>query len=332
MQAFDGQHKIKSGVIELALQITPSGSTSITKPIEVSFGGPFMDTGVGKLPESDFTIAISAQGHRGALQVISAAGKGFITVSGQSYRMPAATFKNLESGFGSIASSGGASSGNSGNAKSAKGAFAALGIKPLDWLVRPQIVGTTMLGGVKTTRVRAGLNATAMLHDLSKLIGETSKFGVSSTSSSVPHSISSATQRRIAHALGSPSFNVWTGSADKLIRKLTLTASIPVTGQTRTELGGMRSATVTLDFEYRDLNRPQTITAPSATKPYSVFRAEVTNLLDQVGNSLNPGTSTGTSTTGTGAASAADQRYTRCINDAKGDVSKMQKCGSLLGG
>ncbi len=275
VQAFDGQDKIKSGVIELALQITPSGSTSITKPIELAFGGPFMDTGVGKLPESDFTIAISAQGHRGALQVISAAGKGFITVNGQSYKMPAASFKKLESGFGSLASSG-ASSGNSGSAKSAKGAFAALGIKPLDWLVRPQIVGTAMLGGVKTTRVRAGVNATAMLHDFSKLIGDTSKFGVSSTSGSLPHSISPATQRRIARALGSPSFNVWTGSADKLIRKLTLTASIPVTGQTRTELGGMRSASVTLDFEYRDLNQPQTISAPTSTKPYSVFRTEVT--------------------------------------------------------
>jgi hypothetical protein len=285
-----------------------------------------MNMGTGKLPESDFTISISAEGHQGALQVISADGKGYITVSGQSYRMPASSYKSLESGLGSLASSGTAS------AKSGQGALSKLGIKPLDWLIRPQIVGSATVGGVATKHLRAGLDATAMLQDFSRLLGKVGSLGVSAASS-LPTSISSATQRSVARALGSPSFNVWTGAADKLIRKLTVSATVPVTGATRTALGGMRSATLTLGFGYSRVNQPQTITVPTTTKPYSVFRTEFSTILEEIESGVvggSDGSDTGTSTTGGSGGTATDQKYTQCITAAAGDVAKMQKCSKLL--
>jgi hypothetical protein len=328
-QTFDGHHGISSGVISLDLRVVPSGSSSIKGPIELAFGGPFVNKGAGKLPASDFTISISAEGHRGALQVISADGKGYITVSGQSYRMPASSYKSLESGLGSLASSGTAS-----GAKSSQSAFSKLGIKPLDWLVHPKVVGSATVGGVATTHVRGGLDSTAMLQDLSKLLGNTSSLGVSAANS-LPTSISAATQRSIARALGTPSFNVWTGTADKLIRKLAVSAVVPVTGATRTALGGMRSATVTLGFEYSRVNQPQTITVPTKTKPYSVFRTQFSTILEEiesglVGGSTGSGSDTGTGTTGATGGTATDQKYTHCITAAAGDVAKMQKCSKLL--
>ena len=38
---FEGNHKIDSGNINLALTIDPTGSTSVSGPIKLSFGGPF---------------------------------------------------------------------------------------------------------------------------------------------------------------------------------------------------------------------------------------------------------------------------------------------------
>lgn len=321
VQTFHGHHAITSGVVTLDLKVVPSGSSTIKGPIEVTFGGPFMNQGIGKLPESDFTISISAQGHRGALQVISADGRGYITVGGQSYLMPKASFKSLESGFGSLASSG-----TDANPKS--GAFSSLGIKPLGWLIHPRIVGTGSVGGVATTRIRAGLDTAAMLADFSRVLGRTGSLGISGTGS-LPHSISASTRRAIAHALGTPSFNVWTGTADKLIRRLTVSATVPVTGPTRTALGDMRSAALTLGFEYSHVNQPQTITVPTATKPYSVFRAEVSAVLQQIEGALLTG-SLGPGTGTTAPGSSADQKYTRCITAANGDVAKMQKCSKLL--
>lgn len=331
VETFDGHHGISSGVLTLDLRLDPTGSSTITGPIELAFGGPFMNRGAGKLPESDFTIAISAEGHVGSLQVISADDKGYITVSGQSYRLPASSYKSLESGFGSLASAGGSGSG------STKSALSKLGIKPLDWLIDPRIVGHATVNGVATTRIRAGLDVTAVLADLSKLLGKAGSLGVSGTSS-LPQSISAGTQRSIAHALGSPTFNLWTGTADRLIRKLTVSAVVPVTGATRTEFGGMRSAKVTFGFEYSDVGQPQTITVPTSTKPYSVFRTEFAAVLEEIESGLVSGSSgsdSGTSTSGgsggaaSGSSSAA-QKYAQCITASKGVVAKMQKCAKLL--
>jgi hypothetical protein len=321
VQTFEGHHGISSGVITLDLRVVPRGSSSIKGPIELAFGGPFVNKGAGKLPESDFTISITAEGHVGALQVISADGKGYITVSGQSYKLPASSYKSLESGLGSFASSGTGSGSGSG-----KSAFAKLGIKPLAWLLRPQIVGKATIDGVATTQVTAGLDAAAMLRDFSKLLGKAGSLGVSATSS-LPQSISASTQHSIAHALGTPSFNLWTGNTDKLIHKLTVSAVVPVTGGTRTELGGMRSAAVTLGFGYSRVNQPQTITVPTSTKPYSVFRTKFAAILSEIESGLISG-STGSSTTS--STGGSDQKYTQCITAAKGVVAKMQKCAKLL--
>ncbi len=320
VQAFTGRHSITSGVITLGVRLLPQGSSTIRGPIVVSFGGPFMNRGANRLPESDFAISISAEGHTGALHVISAAGRGYITVGGQSYRMPSSSFKSLESGFGSLAASGSGSSAGS--------AFSSLGIEPLRWMIRPRIAGSGSVDGVGTTVVRAGLDSAAMLRDLSRVLGRTGSLGISGTGS-LPHSISAATQQAIARALGSPSLSVWTGTRDKLIRRITVSATVPVTGATRTELGGMRSAAITLSLQYSHVNQPQRITVPSATKPYSAFREQVSAVLHEIESAVL----TGSAGTGTGASGgpSTDQRYRNCITAAHGDVARMQKCAKLLG-
>jgi len=196
----------------------------------------------------------------GSLQVISADGKGYITVSGQSYR----SGHQLQEPRVGVRLAGLIGTGS--GAASGRGVFSTLGIKPLAWLVRPQIVGKATVEGVATTRVRAGLDATAMLQDFSRLLGKAGSLGVSGASS-LPQSISPGTQRSIAHALGSPSFNLWTGTADKLIRKLTISAVVPVTGATRTALGGMRSANVTLASSTAGSTSPRRSARPRAPSP-----------------------------------------------------------------
>lgn len=316
-------------MITLSLAVAPAGSSTITRPLELSFGGPFTIAGGGRPPQSDFTIAISAQGHRAGLQVISADGRGYITLSGQSYRMPASSFAKLQSGFGSLAGSSGAAR------KSSSDTLGKLGIRPLDWLTNPRVVGTATINGAATTRISAGVDTQALLADLNKLLAKAGSLTGGSGAGALPQSISAADQRRIAAALGSPRLSVWTGTADKVIRKLTVTARIPVTGRTRSLLGGMTKAVVTFDFEYSHLNQPQTIVAPSASQPYSVFRAKVSTFLQEIQGglstgSLNGSAGTGTTQSGTGTSASAAQQYTNCITAAKGDVSKMQKCSKLL--
>src|ERR1700733_732528 len=70
-QTFGGGHSVKSGVLDLGLTFTPTGSSTLTSPITLSIHGPFQSRGSGALPASDFTLSITALGHHGSFGVVS---------------------------------------------------------------------------------------------------------------------------------------------------------------------------------------------------------------------------------------------------------------------
>jgi hypothetical protein len=348
-QTFSGTHTVSSGNLSFGLTITPSGSSSLTSPISLSFGGPFQSLGAGKLPKSNFAVTISAQGAKGTIGILSTGTAGYVTLQGTSYQLPAATFQKLESSFAQIASTPGASQG------STTGTFSKLGIHPLDWLENPAVVGSETVAGAATTHIRANVNVSSLLADLNTFLSKASSLGVTGAGK-LPTSISSATRQKIAGEVQSPSFDVWTGTSDKTVRKLTIGLTVPVTGTLSTQLGGLSSAQIQLTMQYAQLNQPQTISAPTTVRPYSEFATQLKALLTSVQGVASTATSgaagatsgtTGTSTaestpttitpaTGaTGATagqSAKVKRYGQCLAAAHADVAKMQRCASLING
>jgi hypothetical protein len=335
-QTFGGTHKVSSGKLNLTLTIDPSGSSTLTTPITISFGGPFQTRGQGKLPASNFTLSANAMGQRTSLGILSTGTTGYVTFQGTSYQLPAATFQKLESSFAQLAASPGATNGS--------GTLAKLGIQPRRWLTHPTIVGTETVGGAQTTHIHAGVNVPALLSDLNTLLGKASSLGVSGTGA-VKSGLSAATRRRIAAEVRNPSVDVWTGTSDRTVRRLAIALTLPVTGATSTQHGGMGSADIGLTMQYSDLNQPQTITAPATVRPYSEFQSKVAafvqSLQGAAGGMLGgSGGASGGGSTGAGAAgstaspsaSAASsvQKYSQCIQAAGGDVAKMQKCASFL--
>lgn len=340
-QTFSGSHKVTSGKLALSLTIDPAGSNSLSGPITLSFGGPFQTRGAGKLPESNFTVSGSALGRSLSLGILSTGTAGYVTLQGTSYQMPQATFQKLESSFAQLGTSG-SGSGSSTLSK--------LGIQPLHWLTNPTVVGNENVGGAQTTHIHAGVNVSVLLSDLSTALQRSSSLGVSGTSA-LKSGLPAATRQKIAAAIKHPSVDVWTGTSDHTIRRLTINLTLPVTGSVSSQLGGMTSADISLTMQYSDLNQPQTITAPKTVRPYSEFQAKVGAFVQQLqgaaggvlgsGSSSSGGTSSGGTSTGsssgstgsssTGSSSSSVSKYSQCIQQAAGDVGKMQKCASLLG-
>jgi hypothetical protein len=119
------------------------------------------------------------------------------------------------------------------------------------------------------------------------------------------------------------------------MRRLLIRLTIPVTGTLSSELGGLRAADVGLSIQYANLNQPQTITAPQTVRPYAEFASKITTIVRAFETSLQGGgtlgNSGGASSNGGSAGSAANvQRYSQCIQAAGNDVSKMERCASLL--
>lgn len=342
-QTFSGEHKVNSGRLSFALSVSPTGSSTLTRPISVAFSGPFQSLGKGKLPASDFTVSVSAQGLNGGLSILSTGTKGYVTMSGTSYQLPASSFQKLESSFSSITSSGSGSSSNK------TGALAKLGINPLDWLSNPKVVGSGSVGGAQTTHIRASVNVANLLRDLSTFLQKASSVGISGTSG-LSNGLSAASQQKVASAIRSPHFDLWTGNSDRTVRKLVVGLAIPVSGSLSTELGGMKSAGLSLTLQYADLNQPQTITAPTHVQPYSVFSKKLSALLEGIKSGVSSGAlggtgtsstnssgSSPTSTTGatgaagtTGSVVSATAAYSKCIQKAGQNIGKMQQCASEL--
>ena len=128
-QTFTGTHKVTSGNLNLSLTVDPSGSSTLSGPITLSFGGPFQTRGAGKLPESNFTVSASALGRSVSLGIISTGTAGYVTLQGTSYQMPQATFQKLESSFAQLTASPGSSS-RSRDARQARHSAAPLAHQP----------------------------------------------------------------------------------------------------------------------------------------------------------------------------------------------------------
>lgn len=327
-QTFSGKHTVNSGELNVSLTLNPSGSSTLKGPITLSFGGPFASLGTGKLPKSDFTVSISALGHKGSLGILSTGTAGYVTLSGTSYQLPAATFRQLESSFSSLTSSAGGSSGS--------GALARLGIDPLHWLVKPTVVGNENLAGASTTHIRAGIDVAKLLDDLNTFLGKAPSLGVSGLGK-VPSGISPTTRQRIAGEVRQPRFDVWTGTGDKTLRKMAISLGLPVTGQLSSLLGGLSSTQISLTMQYANLNQPQTISAPSSVAPYSQFQAKLRSFLSAVqgtvGGALGSSSSSasGSSSSSSGSSSAVGS-YAQCLQKAGTNLAQAQKCAALLNG
>jgi hypothetical protein len=331
-QTFTGPHNVTSGNLNLTLTINPSGSSLLNGPITLSFGGPFQTRGAGKLPESNFTVSANALGRSVALGVISTGTAGYVTLQGTSYQMPQATFQKLESSFAQLASTPGASSGS--------GSLSKLGIQPLHWLTNPTVVGTENVGGAQTTHIHAGVNVNSLLGDLNTVLAKASTLGVSGAGA-LKAGIPAADRGKIAAEVKNPSVDIWTGTSDKTIRRLTISLTVPVTGKTSTQLGGIKSADIGLTMQYSNLNQPQTIIAPKTVRPFGEFQSKVSAFMQTLEGAVGPlggagalgGSSSGGGSSGGGTGSASSVgSYSSCLRQSGGDISKIQKCAALLSG
>lgn len=256
-ETLSGRHRISSGVLDVQLTIDPAGSSTLHAPITLSFGGPFQSVGQGKLPQSNFKLGARGFGFNGSLGVLSTGTAGFVILKGVAYQLPQASFQRLESSFAAAAAPAG------------NGIFTHLETA----LTNPTVVGNETVAGANTTHIRAGVNIPAVLADVSGILRQASSIGVSGTGG-LAGGLSAGTQRRIAGEISNPTFDLWTGTGDRTLRRLQIGVTVAVSGQIGTLLGS-RSVALGLSIQYTSLNRPQTITTPTTVRPFSEFAARL---------------------------------------------------------
>jgi hypothetical protein len=316
-QTFTGSHKIDSGKANLQLSIDAQGDSSIRGPIKLAVTGPFQTVGKGQLPKFDLALDVNAQGQGIKAGVTSTSDQLFVNFGGSSYVVPSTLVARLKQSFQ-----------QSQQKSSSTQTLAGLGIHPLDWLKNPTVAGTDTVGGVATEHVTAQIDVAKLLDDLDTLLGKVkSQIPSAAAGAQVPSHIPASARTQILDAVKQANVDVWTGKDDHTLRKISLALSI----QPKSSGNGPKSATVSLSFELDDLNQPQTISAPTATKPLSELLGQLQGLLGgALGGAGGLGSAgAGGSAPGAGASAKVD-KYAKCLQQANGDATKMQSCQSLL--
>lgn len=325
---FAGGNAVKSGQLKLSLDIGAQGSKG-SSPVAIKLGGPFQSQGKSTLPQFDFDLLLDTGKQKFAAGAVSTTQAGFVKYQGSTYALSPDIFQSFKKGFVQAQSKKNGSSSNP--------SFASLGINPRRWLKDAKNAGEANVAGVQTIHITAGIDTGKLLDDVNQILGKAGALG--SAAGRLPTKITDAQKKQFEDAVKSAKFDLYSGKADKTLRKVTVNLAFDVP-KSQQKAAGLSSGTLVFDLEIDALNQPQTITAPTGAKPFSELTQALTGGLSGLGGSSSSGRSTPATpapvapSPGVGGAagknSAQAQAYLQCIQSAGGDVAKGQKCASLL--
>jgi hypothetical protein len=311
-QTFTGTHNIRSGRADVNLRVVATGDPSIRGPIELGISGPFQSAGSDELPQFDLALDVNAQGQGFRAGLTSTTDELFVNFGGSSYKVPAELLDQLKNNFRRSQQQGSSSPSMS---------LQSLGLDPMSWLQDPTVEGTETVGGAETDHISAQLDVNALLDDVDKVLARVSAQGLP-TAQPIPDRIPADARTQIEDAVKSAQVDVWSGTDDHTLRRLTLALNVEPPASS----DGPRTLDITLSIELTDLNQPQSIEAPSTSRPLSELLLQLQGLF---GGALGGG-SGGSAGSGGGASSQQLDAYSECIQRAGSDITEAQKCASLL--
>jgi hypothetical protein len=310
-QTFTGTHDIRSGKANIDLRVNVSGDASVRGPISASISGPFQSAGADQLPQFDMALDASAQGQGFRAGLTSTSDRVFVNFGGTAYEVPAQLLDELKASY--RRSQAGGSSGQM--------SLRSLGLDPMSWLQDPTVEGTETIGGVETDHISSQVDVSALLDDVDTILARVGAQGLP-TGQQVPSRIPESDRRQIEDAVKSADIDVWSGTDDHTLRKLTLALSVDIPREST-------SLDVALSIELTDLNQPQSIAAPATSRPLDELLGQLQGFL---GGALGGG-ALGGGGSGSGAGGASSQQlqaYSDCVQRAGSDVTAAQRCAALL--
>lgn len=311
---FAQDKEIKSGRLDVNLKLDAD------TPSAMQVSGPFQTQEDDAVPRFDFQIV--ADGGAGAddlkIGAISTGDEGFLRFGGDTYAMPDELFEQLRKGYEDQAKS---------NAEESKGmSFQALGIDPRRWLKDAEVAGEETAGGVPATHVTAGVDVPRFLDDLDKVLQRPE---LAQATGAQAQSLSAEQRKVIAESVQDASVDVWTGAKDRILRRLNVVMRFDVPDDKREQAGGLTDGTLRLDLALGGVNEPQRIEAPKDAKPLEDLLARAAAAAQQAQGQAGARQPQGQA--GAPQPPEASSKYRDCVQQAGGDIKKLQGCADLVG-
>jgi hypothetical protein len=307
---------IKSARIDLEVTLALDGVKSLNGPVKLSVQGPYETGGNQTIPKANWDIAASASGQNFSAGFISTGDNAWVGFQGQNYEVGTQAVAQINQQIKQAAG------------KNKNKGLSQFGIDPRNWLKDAKDEGTDKVAGVDTNHVSAALDVGRFLDDLNAVV---KKAGGTTGAAA---QITPQQKKEVQDVVKNPRFDVYVGKSDNVIRRLSADLSFTVPGNKQTQLGGLKSGTLSFSIEFADVGKPQTITPPQNAKPLS----ELTTQLGGLGGVLGGATgSSGSGSSGSGSSSSSGpspkalQAYSKCLQKANpSKPAELQKCANLL--
>jgi hypothetical protein len=199
------------------------------------------------------------------------------------------------------------------------------------------------VAGVETRHVSGTLDVESLMRNLNRFVQRSSSaLGGGAGQPPAPPQLSDADIRELTEAVQDPSFDVYVGKEDDIIRRVSGRVEFEIPKRSRAGLGGLDGGSVVFSVEFRDVNGEQEIEPPAKARPLS-------ELTESLGAGGLPGGLGGGGGSSNGTPAPPDmpsgdpgggssdpeafRRYAECLDNARPeDTEELQRCAELLEG
>jgi hypothetical protein len=344
------RQSIDSGQLKVEAQVRLEGLRGLDKPIRFQATGPFKSN-ENKLPSFDIDLNVNAGGGGQTVRTgrLSTGDRLFVKFEDTFYEVDSSQVRRTNDQIA--------------RDRRSRDALKRIGPNARKWLRDARTEGDTEVAGTETTHVAGKLDVGATLRGLNDFAARAGRAlgpGAAPTTR-LPDNI----VRQAEEVIEDPSFDVYVGKDDDVIRRMSANVKFDVPEDDRQSLGGLERGSLELTIELADVNGDQKIEPPARSRPISDLSKSLggggLNGLGGVpeaggapeagggqappspspgggtpapgGGTPAPGGSGGSGGSGGQASPDADafKRYAECLDDADAaDTQALQDCARLL--
>jgi hypothetical protein len=275
-RAFSGG--IRSADLKLDAELRLEGSPSLDRPLRVQASGPFI-ANADQLPSADIELKIGTDGGGQTITtgLLTTGDRAFVKFQDVYYEQPAAQVRRANAALR--------------RNRSRDSSLSELGFDPRGWLVEAQDEGDAEVAGVETNHISGALDVESALRDFNRFVRRSGAAVKGATGGEPPEQLSAAQIAVISESVSNPSFDVYVGKEDGLVRRVSGRVEFEVPADTRARLGDIKSGTLEFSLELADVNGDQEIEAPAKARPLSALTRSLggASALDSLGSGIAGG-------------------------------------------
>jgi hypothetical protein len=319
--------EIRSADLRLEAEIEMTGV--LDEPIRIEAEGPFRSN-EDKLPAADIELRIGSDGGGQTVTsgVLTTGDRAFVKFQDVYYEQPPERVREANEAIRR-------------NSDGAGRPLSELGLDPRSWLAEADLEGDAEVAGVETRHVSGTLDVEILMRNLNRFVERSGSALGGAAGQAPPPRLSEADIRELTEAVKDPSFDIYVGKEDDIIRRVSGRVEFEIPKRSRAGLGGLDGGSIVFSVEFRDVNGDQEIEPPASARPLS-------DLTDSLGAGGLPGGLGGGGeepeapgppdmpSGGSGDGSSdpeAFRRYAECLDKARPeDTDELQRCAELLDG